>query len=232
VPNYLYNPVSIEGLYNLEKSYFGISYNSHVLIPNEYFVIHANTFLDIISGFFYLLWIPVPLGFAAWLFFKNRKQFLYFSMTFVLVNLLGFVVYYLYPAAPPWYVEIYGFKFQPDTPSNPAGLIRFDQYFNTPVFQSIYSKGSNVFAAMPSLHASYPLIVLYYGLKNDLRTVNLLFMVVTLGIWFAAVYSGHHYVLDVVAGILCGVIGIMLFNWLKETKQVSIFILKIHQVIS
>jgi membrane-associated phospholipid phosphatase len=34
------------------------------------------------------------------------------------------------------------------------------------------------------------------------------------GIWFAAVYSGHHYVLDVLAGIGCGLAGIGLFNLL------------------
>jgi membrane-associated phospholipid phosphatase len=34
------------------------------------------------------------------------------------------------------------------------------------------------------------------------------------GIWFAAVYSGHHYVLDVLAGITCGLTGITLFNYL------------------
>lgn len=232
IPNYLFNPVSIEGLYNMEKSSFGISSNGLTLTPNEYLEIHANTFLDIVSGLFYLLWIPVPLAFAAWLFFKDKKLFLSFSLTFVLVNLLGFVVYYIYPAAPPWYIQIYGFEFQAGTPGNTAGLIRFDQYFNTPVFQSIYSKGSNVFAAMPSLHSSYPLIVLYYGLKCKLRTGNIFFAVVMLGIWFAAVYSSHHYVLDVLAGIVCAIIGIWLFNWLKERAVINSFIKVMLRVIS
>jgi membrane-associated phospholipid phosphatase len=31
------------------------------------------------------------------------------------------------------------------------------------------------------------------------------------GIWFAAVYNSHHYVLDVLAGITCGITGIILF---------------------
>lgn len=231
IPNYLFNSVSTEGLYNMEKSFFGISLNGLILTPNEYCRIHANAFSDIISGLFYLMWIPVPLVFAACLFFRNRKQFLYFSLTFVLVNLLGFVIYYLYPAAPPWYVQIYGFHFQADTPGNAAGLIRFDHYINTPVFQSLYSKSSNVFAAMPSLHSSYPLIVLYYGIKNKLRTANIFFAVVMFGIWFAAIYSGHHYVLDVVAGIICALIGIWLFNRLKENSLVSSLINKMLGVI-
>lgn len=231
-PNYLYNSVSIQELYNLEKRFFGIPTNGIILTPNEFCEIHANTLLDVTSGLFYLMWIPVPLGFAAWLFFKNAEQFLFFSLTFVLVNLLGFVVYYLYPAAAPWYVQIYGFGFNPETPGNTGGLIRFDQYFNMPVFQTIYTKGSNVFAAMPSLHASYPVIVLYYAIKNKLRMGSVLLAVVMLGIWFAAVYASHHYVLDVLAGILCALIGIIFFNWLKETKLVSSFIRVMLRLIS
>lgn len=232
IPNYLYNEVSIEDLYKIEKGLFGISTNGMILTPNEYWHLNTTTFLDIISGLFYLMWIPVPLAFATWLFFKNRKQFLYFSLTFVLVNMIGFVIYYIYPAAAPWYVQIYGFDFDPSTPGNTAGLIRFDKYFNFPVFQTIYTKGSNVFAAMPSLHASYPLIVLYYGIKNNLRFRNVFLAVVMLGIWFAAVYASHHYVLDVLAGILCAMIGMLWFSCLKETRIVRSFINKMLTLIN
>ena len=99
-----------------------------------------------------------------------------------------------------------------NTPGNTAGLARFDAYFNAGIFKSIYAKGSNVFAAMPSLHSSYPIAVLYYGLKNRVRWMNIFFVIVMLGIWFTAVYASHHYVLDVLAGILTATIGISLFN--------------------
>jgi hypothetical protein len=211
-PNYYYKDVAIGGLYNMEKSIFGIHHNNTVLTPNEYLLLKSSTAMDIFAGVFYLCWIPVPLGFAAYLFFKNKEQFLYFSITFVVVNLLGFVVYYAYPAAPPWYIQVHGFNFHPLTQGNTAGLARFDKYFNVTIFKSIYAKGSNVFAAMPSLHSSYPVIVVYYGIKNRLGFINLFFITVTVGIWFTAVYASHHYILDVLAGILCATLGILLFN--------------------
>lgn len=218
-PNYWFNPVHIGDLYKAEKILFGIRSGGAVLTPNEYFLLHSNTFLDVLSGVFYLTWVPVPLAFAAFLFFRNRRQFLYFSFTFLLVNLLGFVVYYLYPAAPPWYVQLYGFDFIADTAGNTAGLTRFDALFGISVFHSIYAKSSNVFAAMPSLHSSYPLLVLYYAMKNRLGWLaNSLFAIITLGIWFAAVYTSHHYLLDVLAGIICAACGILLFNWLLAGK--------------
>jgi hypothetical protein len=211
-PNYRYNAVHIADLYNFEKHLFGINIDGKILTPNEYWRANGNTFLDIMGGIFYLCWIPVPLAFAAYLFFTNKKQFLYFSLTFVLVNFLGFIVYYLYPAAPPWYVQYHGFTFDAATRGNTAGLVKFDNYFHAGIFKSIYSKGSNVFAAMPSLHSSYPIIVLYYGLKNRLGLMNIFFAIVMLGIWFTAVYASHHYIVDVIAGIITAIAGIIIFN--------------------
>jgi len=216
IPNYNYNTVHIADLYHLEKHIFGINLNGELVTPNEYLKIKGTTFLNVVTGLFYLCWIPVPLSFAAYLFFKNKRQFLYFAFTFLLVNLLGFVIYYIYPAAPPWYIQEHGFTFHPMTLGSTGGLSKFDSYFHIHLFKSIYSKGSNVFAAMPSLHSAYPVIVVYYGFKNRLRWANAFFILVMLGIWFTAIYASHHYVLDVIAGILTATIGINIFNFLVK----------------
>ncbi len=211
-PNYMFNDIHIEDLYLNEKSLFGIHDNGVVLTPNEYAQLHSSVFLDVLSGFFYVNWMPVPLVFAFYLFRKNKMQFLYFALAFLFVNILGFVVYYLFPAAPPWYVERYGFDLHFNTPGDPAGLIRFDQYFGVNIFSSLYAKSSNVFAAMPSLHSAYPVVVLYYGLKNRLGFINIFFALFMSGIWLSAVYSGHHYVMDVLCGITCALTGLVLFD--------------------
>src|SRR5882757_4617233 len=104
--------------------------------------------------------MPIPLLFAFYLFRKNKIQFLHFSLAFLFVNLIGFVVYYACPAAPPWYVQQYGFDVNFNTPGNTAGLARFDAYFGINLFHNLYAKSSNVFAAMPSLHSAYPVVVL------------------------------------------------------------------------
>lgn len=215
-PNYRYNAVHIKSIYDAEKWLFGIGEGATCITPNEYWLTRQSTFLDLFSGFAYLCWMPVPLLFAGYLFYTNRRQFYYFALTFLTVNLVGFVGYYTCPAAPPWYIQLHGFEFNPLTPGNTAGLGRFDEYFNVSVFKGLYAKSSNVFAAMPSLHAAYPSIVLYYAIKNRLGYINLVFALVTMGIWFAAVYTSHHYILDVLAGIACTIIGIVLFHYLKK----------------
>lgn len=215
-PNYRFNTVHIGDLYQFEKHLFGIRHGNTILTPDEFWLHNQKPFLDALTGFFYLCWVPVPLIFAGYLFFKNREEFLKFSLTFLWVNILGFIIYYIYPAAPPWYIQHFGDVFYAHTPGSDAGLQRFDNLFHVKIFQSLYAQSSNVFAAMPSLHSAYPVIVLYYGLRNKLGKINIVFALIMVGIWFSAVYNSHHYVVDILAGILCAVLAIISFNWLVK----------------
>ncbi len=65
---------------------------------------------------------------------------------------------------------------------------------------------------MPSLHSAYPALVLYFSIKNKLGFISLIFLVITIGIWIAAVYTNHHYILDVIAGIIIAACGIWVFE--------------------
>ena len=214
VPNYLVRAVDIAPLYHAEKGLFGIHEQGQLLTPNEYWLLHKQAWLDVLCGLFYLCWVPVPILFAGYLFFTTRRLFLEFALTFLLVNVLGFVLYYLHPAAPPWYVQQHGFAFEPLKLGSTAGLARFDAYFGVSIFQGLYAKNSNVFAAMPSLHSAYPVVVLYYAVKSRANWLTPFFLVVMLGIWFAAVYNSHHYVLDVLAGATTALTGIAVFQLL------------------
>lgn len=211
-PNYNFNTIHVKELYTTEKKMFGINDAGTRVTPNEYAETHSGTFLDIAAGLFYINWIPIPLLFAFYLFRKNKMHFLNFSLAFLFVNLVGFLLYYIYPAAPPWYVKQYGFDVYFNTPGNTAGLGRFDDYFGIGLFHGLYAKSSNVFAAMPSLHSAYPVVVLYYGLKYRLGLINIFFVLFMTGIWFSAVYSGHHYVLDVIGGVTCALTGLLFFD--------------------
>lgn len=224
-PNYLVNDIDVRNLYEAEKSLFGI--NAHTsrelmsvadhtftMIPGEYFKVHHCAVADFMAGVFYLCWVPVPVAFAIYLFCK--KQYLWFvrfSWTFLMVNLLGFVGYYIHPASPPWYVMDHGFDPVLNTPGSVAGLGRFDALTGLDIFHAIYGKNANVFAAVPSLHAAYMLVTTIYAvLSHKRRTTIALFAFICLGIWWTAVYSGHHYIIDVTLGILTALIGV----WLME----------------
>lgn len=214
-PNYLFNDIDTECVYQLERQLFGITMSDGgIITPCEYFKIHHCALMDILSGIFYLSWVPLPIIYAIYLQIKKRSELaLRFTSAFLLVNILGFIGYYIYPASPPWYVMEYGFTPVLNTPGNVAGFINFDSLVGYPLFHSIYSNNANVFAAIPSLHAAYNPIAVYYAMKQRNHYAwQILLIVVSVGIWFSAVYSYHHYIIDVLLGILTTILGIMLFE--------------------
>lgn len=213
-PNYQVNPIDVQGLYEAEKSLFGVSQGGEVLIPCEYFALHHCTIADFFAGIFYLCWVPVPIAFGVWLYLKGeRTTYLRFALVFLFVNLIGFTGYYIHPAAPPWYAMNYGFEPMLDTPGNVAGLGRFDDLMGCSVFHSIYGRNANVFAAVPSLHAAYMVVALAYAVMGRCKRWLIgLFAFIMVGIWWTAVYSGHHYLIDVTLGICCALLGIGLFE--------------------
>ena len=215
LPNYQVNDVDIRGLYENEKALFGISTAAGTVTPNEFFAVHHCAAMDFMAGFFYLCWVPVPILFGIYLYFNGqRSEYLHFAIVFLLVNLLGFAGYYIHPAAPPWYVASHGFDFIPGTHGETAGLGRFDAMTGLTIFNGLYARNANVFAAMPSLHSAYMLIAFFYTLRA--RTplwMKIAAAVICLGIWFTAVYSSHHYILDVLGGIGVTILGYLLFEY-------------------
>lgn len=214
LPNYEVNPIDTRGIYEAEKSLFGIGTAAGTLIPGEWFNLHNCAFADFMAGFFYLCWVPVPLGFAIYLYLKGKREmYLRFSLAFLFVNLVGFVGYYIHPAAPPWYVIEHGFTPVLNTPGSVAGLGRFDSLVGAPVFHSIYCNNSNVFAAVPSLHAAYMLVATIYAIISRQSKLCIgIFVFICMGIWWTAVYSTHHYIIDVLLGILTTIVALLILE--------------------
>ncbi len=213
-PNYEINTIDVAGLYNLEKSLFGIEWNGSRIIPCEFFDMHNCSIADFFAGIFYLCWVPVPIAFGLWLYLKGKPElYLRYAMVFLLVNLIGFAGYYIYPAAPPWYAINYGFEPILNTPGNVAGLGRFDELTGLTIFSSMYGRNANVFAAVPSLHSAYMVVTVCYAILGKCNKYLIgIFSVIMIGIWCTAVYSSHHYLIDVLLGICCSLFGIFIFE--------------------
>lgn len=224
-PNYMFHEVNIRELYDLEKGIFGIYEGGSILTPNEYFLKNLNAACDLLAGLFYINWVPVPLAFGFYLFLKNPNQLLRFSLSFLVSNILGFILYYTFPAAPPWYVHLHGFEFIPQTPGNAAGLLRIDELLNIELYKGMYEKSSNVFAAFPSLHAAYPLVGFIYSIRNRYFVWSGILGMFTVGIWWAAIYTQHHYVIDIIAGILCGISGWLITEFvIQKSDKIKSFL--------
>lgn len=214
-PNYLFGEIDTRGVYELEKQLFGFVADGVRVTPGEYFHVHHWAVTDILSGIFYLCWVPLPVFYGLWLYLTGHKDLcLRLTSCFLFVNLIGFAGYYIHPAAPPWYVMQHGFDPILNTPGDVAGFENFDRILGINLFHSIYCKNANVFAAIPSMHSAYCPVALYYALQlKHNRPWQTILTVVSFGIWFSAVYSAHHYIIDVLLGILTAIIGIALFEY-------------------
>ena len=167
-----------------------------------WFETRTNAVLDFFCGFSYAAYLYEVLALSVLFFFRKHPRFEVMSWAFLLVNVMGLVTYMLYPAAPPWYVMKHGpgpadLAAAPD----PAGTARFDALLGISYVANFYARNPNVFGAMPSLHAAYPTLVVWqvWRLGKAWRVGTGAFAGL---VAFSAVYLQHHYILDVVAGVV------------------------------
>ena len=187
--------------YLLERAWFGVGGRT----LNEIFLQHHWDALDLACGFAYLVYVAEYILLAVVLFFRGRLDAaVTFARCFLLVNVMGFATYFVYPAAPPWYVTQYGLgPARMDVRPAAAAAHRFDALLGTHFFDSMYGRGVDVFGAIPSLHVAYPLIAVLLSFRvPELRWARGPTVLFFLLMCLSAVYLQHHYVIDVVLGIV------------------------------
>jgi inositol phosphorylceramide synthase catalytic subunit len=200
--------IHILGPYLLEQRLFARFF--HGQIPNFWWLgvqaAHAHDgwkrTLDAVTSGFYAMHMAAPIlvGWIFWNTLKDRRIFYRFMLAFSLTTWISFITYFAYPAAPPWYVRDFGFV-QPEAAFRGAGagnLVSADRWIGIPLFESVYKHlNPNKFAAIPSLHSAFPLVILIFCLKRFGRKAWPV-AIYPLGIWFSAVYLNHHYIIDII----------------------------------
>jgi membrane-associated phospholipid phosphatase len=205
--------VHIEGPWQLERSLFGIGGGT----PNDWFLAHHWPVLDLACGFAYLVFVGEYLAVAFFLFFRGHQEMLRrLALAFLIVNVLGFATYFIYPVAPPGYVTQYGFgPERMDVHSTAAAASRFDQLLGTHFFDQIYGRGVDVYGAYPSLHVAYPLLAVWAVFRTpELRCARGPAVGFFLLMCLSAVYLQHHYVIDVLLGIVYAIATLLLLRLL------------------
>ncbi|MRG90668.1 hypothetical protein GF068_01830 [Polyangium spumosum] len=188
-------------LRDVELAFFGIGMHGAIVTPNEWLARLAHPALDLLCALPYGAYLYVMALHYGYLCVKKPDEARTFTRLAIGTHVLGFATYLLLPAAPPWYVATHGCAIDLAAQGSPAALTRVDALIGYGYFASIYGHGAVVFGALPSLHVTYPL----YGLIATWRTASLpsrvLQIAYTIVMPFAAIYLGHHYVIDVVLGL-------------------------------
>jgi hypothetical protein len=132
----------------------------------------------------------VTLALLGYLWWRRADIYRPLRNCLVLVNLLGFLVFWLYPVAPPRMLP--GFT---DVVASTGAIGSWHT--------GALASHANELAAMPSLHiawAGWCTIVLWQ--LSARRAVRVLAVAYPLMTTFAVLATGNHFVLDVVAGVL------------------------------
>lgn len=153
-------------------------------------------FYDWIFTLTYLLHFTLPLGFGLLLWVRDRTQFRRFMVGLVILSFAGFLTYLFYPAMPPWMAAGKGLI----PPVHDVMARTLDPFLSGPGLPTLYFIMSpNLVAAMPSLHAAYPMLVYLYALRFFGRKAHFFLPYVVI-VWVGVVYTNNHWVIDVVAG--------------------------------
>lgn|SRR5579883_375221 len=179
---------------------------------------------DIMSAVLYGLHFPEPLvvGFAIWL--RNRALFRRYAAAFLTLAGLAFIGYIVYPAVPPWmasYATFQGHAYGAFAPPLHKIFDDFNYYVQQQMlghrYFSLLNVAYNRTAAMPSLHAAFPVLSAFY-LRRSIGRWGWLMLVYAAAMWFAVVYMGEHWVSDVLVGCVCAVLAYVMVEGLSRVR--------------
>jgi hypothetical protein len=192
-------------LRTLEIKLFGIRLAGEPTTLHDWLQAHPSFPLDLYFAIPYGTFLFAYVGFAVFMWRKDLQALKRFGWCFLVVNIVGFATYHLAPAAPPWYFHQHGCLVDVSAhASEGPNLARVDAWLGFGYFHGMYGRAADVYGAIPSLHCAYPLIIALEGwpyLKTFGRSLAALFAV---SMWGAAVYLDHHWIVDVVIGLVYG----------------------------
>lgn len=203
VPFEWIKPIHVSEPYQWDTLFFGVVCGGTLKPLNECLLAYIDPFLDLLCGAVYHLIGPYVylLLFLVWQ-LRSWDVAGRYATAFLVMNLFAFATYILYPAAAPWYVAEHGFA-QPLSPvlGSEAGLVGFDRLIGNDVSARLYSSNPVVFGAIPSMHAGFTFLGWLYSFRvnRPLRWVTGIYALLN---FFSALYLQHHYLIDLVLGIL------------------------------
>jgi membrane-associated phospholipid phosphatase len=176
--------------------------------PAQAMLGHRDWLYDVVNWIYIWGHWPVIAVVLLWTALRHRTVFLRLRNGMLVSGALGLVVFATYPVAPPRLADL-GLV---DTVAERSLAYRVLQ---PPAFV-------NQYAAMPSLHVGWDLLVGLAVLSATAATVpRLLGVLMPVFMAVAVVLTGNHYVLDVVAGVALAMTGHVVALRLEHRRERS-----------
>ncbi|HWE65322.1 MAG TPA: phosphatase PAP2 family protein [Acidimicrobiales bacterium] len=130
----------------------------------------------------------------------NHRKFRRFVPLFVGLTFIGYITYVLYPAMPPWMSSQFG-----HLPPTTRIIDQVWKHLHLGLGASLFAGGDkfdNNVAAMPSLHGAYPMLICLFFWKGSSVRKRVLLAAYPVCMAFSLVYTGEHFVIDILVGWL------------------------------
>lgn len=196
---YLNGRVHFIELINADKFIFGVLPNTY--LQNLFYHPGNLSILDYFSTLIYFLHFALPLGFGFILWITNRGHFRQFVLGILLLSYAGWISFVVYPGAPPWMAAQKGMV--QVTKILDQTLAAFPDKYDLPTVYHNFNP--NPVAAMPSMHAAYPVLIFLFAV-SFFKKKGYLVLLYVFAVFFAMVYLGEHYFIDELVGAIYAVI--------------------------
>lgn len=161
--------------------------------------------------------VPTTVGFVLWL--RRRSLFYRFAATLLTLSFGAAITFLLYPAAPPWAAARDGLVTLTKIGGQRAAT---SSAAAAPSIHGVIQ--GNPYAAIPSLHAGYAFLVFLFLATTFWGSRRRWWIVVPGALYaafqsFAAVYTGNHYVVDVLIGYAYASAALLAVLWFWRRRR-------------
>ncbi|HSI93681.1 MAG TPA: phosphatase PAP2 family protein [Jiangellaceae bacterium] len=201
IANTLGMPVRVSELVDVERVVFFGSLPT-VWLQERFYTAGDPQWWDVAAAGVYMTHFVLPWAVAAGFYMVSRGLWWRYIRMVLLLSYTGLLTYILLPAAPPWYAGHFGVIEEGVDRTISSGWSVIGLRFAGAWLEREQAAVNQV-AALPSLHAAFALLVsvaLWPVVRNRLLRVVLVMFPVSMGL--TLVYSGEHYVIDVLLGWL------------------------------
>jgi len=168
---------------------------------------------DYLALVVYSMHFALPCIFAFLLWVTRKERFWLFTIAFCLMTYSAFAFFLLYPAAPPWLANSWGVVGGIGWPTRSVTeSIGYDPVRSLDTVSIWQNASPHPVAAMPSLHAGFPWLVLLFAVRY-FRWWGLLALPYNVALWFSVVYLANHWVVDILAGMAWATLAFVLVDW-------------------
>lgn len=156
---------------------------------------------------------------AAVLWLRDRAAWMAYVTRVVALAFAGLITYVLFPEAPPWLAARDGL-IDPVGRLSARGWIWLHSGHVESLLDSAQRDGSNPVAAMPSLHTAFATLVALCLAGHLAGRWRYLLALYPVAMGVVLVYTGEHYVLDLVAGVAYALaVHVLISRW--ERRRVA-----------